>query len=347
MPNPQPPLDPMPTWIERGISVLNGMIGDYLHERRNGLAIAMAFYHRNRPLPLTTESLHQAHANPTAKLCILLHGLGCNEGIWTFREGAPGAGGLSYGALLQQELGYTPFYLRYNTGLPVAENGKGVAVLLDELLACYPARVTEIVLIGHSMGGLVLRSACHYGLQHPYGWIEKVRHIFYLGTPHEGADLEKLGYLTVTVLQAVPNPITRLIGSILNRRSQGVKDLQHGNLLAGEPLNNAPDAAGHAHRQVVPWLASARHYLLVGTLTAEPGHPMTLLLGDALVRLPRAHKQAHPQTGSTSVPNQYVKLFPQVHHLGLACHPEVYRQIKLWCAGEEETSDVPTVDTAD
>ncbi|MFO1431080.1 MAG: hypothetical protein U1F76_13215 [Candidatus Competibacteraceae bacterium] len=101
-----------PQWTEWGISVLNGMIGDYLRRRHNGLAIEMACYHRNLSLTLSAASLLQAYPNPTAKLCILLHGLGCNEGVWAFPITAPGDPVRSYGTLLQQELGYTPFYVR-------------------------------------------------------------------------------------------------------------------------------------------------------------------------------------------------------------------------------------------
>lgn len=330
----QIPYEHVPKWTEWGISVLNGVFGDYLRERRNGLAITMAFYHENRPLPLTTASLPQAHGNLSSKLCILLHGLGCNEGVWTFRDPAQRAQDLSYGTLLQQELSYTPFYLRYNTGLPVADNGKGVAALLDELLTCYPADVTDIVLIGHSMGGLVLRSACHYGAQHQHEWVKKVKQVFYLGTPHEGADLEKLGHVTTAVLHAVPNPITRLIGTLLNRRSQGIKDLRLGNPLVEEWPEVFPNASGGTNRQVIPWLASARHYLIVGTLTEDLRHPIALLFGDALVRLPRVHQHSVPEGEHRPAPNHYVKIFPQLHHMSLARHPKVYQQIKHWCAHE-------------
>ena len=335
LPNqPQAPYEPVPTWTEWGISVLNGMFGDYLRERQNGLAITMAFYHQNHPLSLTTAGLQQAHVTLSNKLCVLLHGLGCHEGVWTFRDPAQRTQGLSYGTLLQQELGYTPFYLRYNTGLPVADNGKDVAALLDELLTGYPADVTEIVLIGHSMGGLVLRSACHYGAQHQYEWVKKVKQVFYLGTPHEGADLEKLGHMTTAVLHAVPNPITRLIGTVLNRRSQGIKDLRLGNPLVEEWPEVFPSASGDNNGQVIPWLASANHYLIVGTLTADLRHPVALLFGDALVRLPRVHHHPVPEGEPRPAPNHYVKIFPKLHHMSLARHPKVYQQIKQWCTNE-------------
>ncbi len=55
----------------------------------------------------------------------------------------------------------TPVYLRYNTGLPVGRNGADLAWLLDDLVAAWPVPVRSIALVGHSMGGLVVRAAFH------------------------------------------------------------------------------------------------------------------------------------------------------------------------------------------
>ncbi|MEZ5583012.1 MAG: alpha/beta fold hydrolase [Candidatus Competibacteraceae bacterium] len=315
--------DRIPRWTEWSISVLNGMVGDYLQERQNGLAINMAFYQHNRPLLITADNLRQTYPYPTPKLCVLVHGLGCNEGIWAFTDKSQQDAVRSYGTLLQQELGYTPFYLRYNTGLPVAENGKRLADLLDDLLTCYPVDAEEITLIGHSMGGLALRSACHYAIRHRCGWVKKVRRAFYLGTPHDGADLEKIGHFTAAVLTEVPNPITQLIGRILNLRSRGVKDLRFGNLIDEDWDDDFPDNPSLHRSKTVPWLANVHHYLIVGTVTEDPRHPASRLLGDTLVRVPPAHNATQPAVN--------IKVFPGVHHLGLAHDNGVYRQIKQWC----------------
>jgi triacylglycerol lipase len=335
MNTPDQSTDRIPRWTEWSISVLNGMVGDYLQGRQNGLAITMAFYRHNRPLLITADNLRQTYPHPTPKLCLLIHGLGCNEGVWAFADRAQHDPARSYGTLLQQDLGYTPFYLRYNTGLSVAANGKRLAGLLNDLLACYPVSVDELTLIGHSMGGLVLRSACHYAIHHQYGWVDKVRRAFYLGTPHDGADLEKVGHVTTTVLNAVPNPITRLIGSILNLRSQGVKDLRFGNLVDEDWSGDFPDSSLPRRRKAVPWLANAHHYLIVGTVAEDPRHPASRLLGDTLVRVPGvppAHRTSPPGTESTT--QSTVKVFPRVHHLGLAHDNGVYQQIKQWCQSE-------------
>ena len=283
-------------------SIVNGCFGDYLNQHDNGLAIDMAFYQHNRPLMLTTEALRNAFPAPTGKLCVLVHGLCCHEGAWDY----PGNPAHSYGSALHDDLGYTPLFLRYNTGLPIPYNGAALDALLEKLLAAYPVPVEELNLIGHSMGGLVLRGACHFGSERGAAWVSKVSRVFYIGTPHEGAALEKLGHLVNSVLHAVPNPITHLLGDVASQRSQGIKDLRHGTVLDG--------TAGIAS---VPWLASAQHYMIAGTVTDDPEHLATRLFGDGLVQPPQA--------------GENVRLFPGIAHMELAHSDAVYDQIRAWC----------------
>jgi triacylglycerol lipase len=272
------------TRVDKGIGVLNAIVGDHLERRGNDLAIEMECVGSGGP--------------PTSKLCVLVHGLGCTEDVFEF----PGRKGVSYGALLERDLGYTPVAVRYNTGLAIARNGRLLATRLDELVAALPIAVEEIVLIGHSMGGLVAESACLLESR----WAEFVRHVVCLGTPHEGADLEKLARTAADVLGAVPSPIARLLGNVLNLRSRGVKDLGLGSAHAG---------AGRA-----AWRATARHYVAAGTLTEDSGHPLSRVLGDALVRVPG------PETPD-------LRIFPGLHHVALAHHDLVYEQIRAWLGG--------------
>jgi len=293
----------MPAWSATATSILNGCIGDYLTHRDNGLAIDMAFYGRGKPLALTPDSLRTEWGAPKRKLCVLLHGLCCHEGVWNY----PDDPARSYGNALRDDLGYTPLFLRYNTGLPVPYNGKSLDILLEELLLAYPGPVDEIILVGHSMGGLVLRGACHYGVERDAPWVRLVSRAFYLGTPHEGALLEKMAHLMTSVLRAVPHPVTALVGDVAGRRSQGVKDLRDGTTAHADDFTGA-----------VPWLASAQHYLIAGTVTDDPEHLAARLFGDGLVHPPQA--------------GDNVRLFPGLGHMDLAHDEAVYGQIRTWCA---------------
>ncbi|MEO8055000.1 MAG: alpha/beta fold hydrolase [Acidobacteriota bacterium] len=272
------------TRVDKGIGVLNAIVGDHLDRRRNDLAIDM--------------ELSRGAGTPKPKLCVLVHGLGCTEDVFEF----PGQKGVSYGALLERDLGYTPVAVRYNTGLAIARNGRLLATRLDDLVAAHPIAVEEIALIGHSMGGLVVESACLLESR----WAALVRHVVCLGTPHDGADLEKLTRTAADVLGAVRSPIARLLGNVLNLRSRGVKDLG---------LGAAHEGAGRA-----AWRATARHYVVAGTLTGDPGHPVSRALGDSLVRVPG------PETPD-------LRVFPGVHHVALAHDDRVYEQLRAWLGG--------------
>jgi pimeloyl-ACP methyl ester carboxylesterase len=292
------------------VSVLNAALGDYLHSRSNGLAIEAACYHRGTRLNLTPNALRAAHPAITPRLCVLVHGLGCHEGIWEFPPDPGDEEPSSYGALLHLELGYTPFAVRYNTGLAVAESGCRLAGLLAELTAAYPGAIEEIVLIGHSMGGLVARQAALTAARDGAAWAARLTRVFYLGTPHDGADLARLGHTAAAVLEAVPNPVTRLIGTVINTRSEGIKDLRLG---AGSCATDA-------------WPAHVQQYVIAGALGGDPEHPVSWLMGDGLVRLPG-------DMARYGVPAAHVRLLPATHHMRLTRDPEVYRLVKDWCAG--------------
>lgn len=297
----------------------------------------MAFYHQGRPLPLTQHALRTVHPQPSPKVCVLIHGLGCNELLWQFlpphqpEEEPPPP--VDYGQLLHAELGYTPFYIRYNTGLSVAQNGRSLGRLLETLFNCYGVPIEEITLIGHSMGGLVVRSACHYAIQHGEQWVQRVDRIFYLGTPHDGADLARLAHATETVLHTVPNPITRIVGDFFGLRSQGIKDLSHGTLVEPDVFDDGfddsadgsldgVDGRAHHHQRPIPWLPHASHYLAAGTVNGDANHIASVILGDGLV--------GAPINADNAIPADQIRLFPGVHHLQLARHWEVYQQIKTW-----------------
>src|SRR3954452_9999319 len=145
------------------LGALNGAIGDRLADSGNPLALEMSFRGSLEPV--------------TRKLVVFVHGLCETDEAWRLGSRPP------YVARLHEELGYTPLYLRYNTGLRIPDNGRRLSALLEEVVRDWPVPVDEIALVGHSMGGLVPRSACNCG----GAWTRSVRHVFCLGTPHLGA----------------------------------------------------------------------------------------------------------------------------------------------------------------
>jgi pimeloyl-ACP methyl ester carboxylesterase len=305
------------------IAVLGGLIGDELERsgsdlhqsasvRRNGTAVAM-----------DEASVGAAFAQAGPRLVVFLHGLMETEFSWEWNGAGPGD---TYGARLARELGHTPVYLRYNSGLHVSENGRDVASLLEDLVRAWPVEVREIALVGHSMGGLVARSACHQAAEEGMRWPGAVRQVVSLGTPHMGAPLEQGAHLAAAALGALPE--TQLLGDLLRRRSAGIRDLRSGSLVDEDWRDRDPNALGAAAAKEVPLLAGAAHCFVSATVTRSPDHPVGRMLGDILVLVPSASGRARARRIPFEAEHGY-HVSP-ASHFALLNHPEVYERLRAW-----------------
>jgi pimeloyl-ACP methyl ester carboxylesterase len=253
------------------VAALNALRGDVLE---SPLALEMTCRDRGEIVSLPSAE----------RLAVFIHGLGETEFAW---------GRNPYGARLE---GWTPVYLRYNTGRSVSENGASLAALLEQ------ADAREIALIGHSMGGLVARAACHHGGD----WTSRVRVTVSLGTPHLGAPLAQAVHHAATGLSALPE--TRPFARLLDRRSAGIRDLRHGFLLDEVPLLEGP-----------------AHCFVSATVTRSPTHPVGRLVGDTLVL-------ARSASGRDRLEFRHGLELGGTHHLALLNHPEIYEKLAGWLA---------------
>jgi hypothetical protein len=185
---------------EAVVAALNGVVGDWLHETKNPLAIEMRLRHEGEP---------------RKKLVVLVHGSSMNDRQWL-------RAGHDHGEALARDLDATAVYVHYNSGRRIDESGRELAARLDDLAAEWPVPIESITLVGHSMGGLVARSACFHG----GAWLDKVDALVTLGTPHHGAPLERIGHIVQQLggFTKYSAPIAKL-GNV---RSAGVRDLRHG-----------------------------------------------------------------------------------------------------------------------
>jgi pimeloyl-ACP methyl ester carboxylesterase len=206
------------------IGALNAVFGDALANRRNGFALRMTIRHSDSDVPATAEALAQAFPRATTRVVVFVHGFGETDESWRWYAKAHWSDPeLNYGVLLQRELGYTPVYVRYNSGRPMQHNARELSELLDELCRNWPGGMRELAVVGHSYGALVAHAAAHHGYNWDSRWLSRLSHVFTLGTPRGAEMVERATSATGRVLSSLPE--TRPIAELLNTRSAGLKDL--------------------------------------------------------------------------------------------------------------------------
>ena len=305
------------------VGALNGIWGDTMARQQNRLALKMTLRSGGRDVVLTGGGVRRAYPHATPRLAVFVHGLCETDDAWMLG----GARHVPYGFRLQAELGYTPVYVRYNTGLHISENGRQLAAVLDELTRAWPVEVHEIALIGHSMGGLVGRSACHYS--DGAAWCGKVRHVFTLGSPHLGAPLEQGANALSYYLSKLPE--TRaLFATPLNLRSVGIKDLRYGYLVDECWQDQDCDAFLRDTSREVPFMRTASHYFICATLSREPNALAGRLVGDLLVLRASAWSQRRGERLRFRI--EHYGHLGGANHFDLLNHPAIYGQIRRWMA---------------
>jgi pimeloyl-ACP methyl ester carboxylesterase len=307
------------------LGALNGVAGDRIARNHPDLALELSVRRRGRVVQLSRQGLEEAFVDATPRLAVFVHGLCGTEDTWRIgtrgRNGSP-----SYGARLRDDLGFTPIFVRYNTGLHVSDNGRALAKALERIAENWPVEVEEIALIGHSMGGLVARSACHYGGQEEHVWAERVRHVFCLGTPHLGAPLERAANVADWALSRLPEsrPFAELF---LSRRSAGIKDMRFGNCVEEDWCDCDPDEFLRDRCHEIPFLPCATYYFLGATLSRRPDG-IGGLVGDLLVQYPSASGNGKRRRIPFEL--DHGRHIGRANHMSLLNHADVYAQIRDW-----------------
>lgn len=303
------------------LSALNGVLGDYLEVRHNPMSIPMRFRRNGHSLKLNATDLSLAIQPLNGKLIVLVHGLCMNDLQWRRK-------GHDHGEALSQEFGYSTVYLRYNTGRHISTNGRSFSALLEVLVKIWPVQLEELIIIGHSMGGLVSRSAAHYAQEAGHQWLKKLCKMVFLGSPHHGAPLERGGNWIDTLLDATPYtaPLARL-GKI---RSAGITDLRYGNVIDAhwqgrDRFERSPD-----NRLPVQLPKKVPCYTIAGTTGNEVGDVRDQLLGDGLVQVNSALGIHKKPSLCLDIPAERQWIAYGVNHMDLLNNPSVYEKIREW-----------------
>jgi pimeloyl-ACP methyl ester carboxylesterase len=314
------------------LGAINGFWGDRMAERQAALAPQMRLrLHggRLRRVPANLAADAAASGAATGRLVVFLHGLCETDLCWSFAaERRWGDRTCTYGSRLRED-GWTPVYANFNTGLHISANGLELAQQLDELVHAWPVRVTEIALVGHSLGGLVARSAAHQADKLGHDWIEPLRHVVGLGAPHLGAPLERFANWGAHRLGRLPE--TRPFATWLNRRSVGIKDLRYGAVVEEDWLDCDPDELLTDRCTPATLLPGVAYSVASATLSREPAG---VFAHDLLVQ----HSSAHGIGKVRSIPFDRERTFHlggRKHHFDLLADSLVYDQLRRWLAGAD------------
>jgi pimeloyl-ACP methyl ester carboxylesterase len=303
------------------LAAVNGVIGDYLLETQNPLAVRMSLRRDGQTLPLDLPGLAAAMPKPGSKLLVLVHGLCMNDRNWTTPEH-------DFGGSLEHDLGYTCLHLRYNSGLHISANGREFADLLEALVAGWPVPIEELSILSHSMGGLVARSACMSAAREGQRWPRRLRKLVFLGTPHHGAPLERGGLWLQTALgmSAYTEPFARL-GKL---RSAGITDMRYSCINQEDWENGDRFDPNDAACRPAPLPEGVHCYTIAARLTGKAPPAWNDFIGDGLVPLDSAlgiHPDPHLDL---AIPEQNRWVASPVNHLELLRNPEVYARVRQW-----------------
>jgi pimeloyl-ACP methyl ester carboxylesterase len=224
------------------VGVLNGVVGDHLADSGNPLAIPMTL---------------RGDRGSSRRIVVFVHGSSLTDACW-----GPAA-----------TAGADAVYVHYNTGRHISTNGQELASLLEQL-----PDVDDIALVGHSMGGLVVRAAAHAGEVAGHRWRSKLRTLVTLGSPHHGSPVERVGQQVHRLLGI--NRYSAPFARVARLRSAGVTDLRYGNVLDEHWMGHDRFSSLGDRRRPLPLPEGVRCFAIAAT--SAPG-PASRLPGDGLV----------------------------------------------------------------
>jgi pimeloyl-ACP methyl ester carboxylesterase len=312
------------------VAALNGVMGDRLQASANPLAVPMTLRYQELGA-LVSKGLEanlplgEQIPNATPKLLLVIHGLCMNDLQWNTQQQGKN---INHAITLASALGYTPVYVRYNSGLHVSENGHDLARQLEALVTRWPTALAQIAVLAHSMGGLITRSALHVASEGGLQWPQHLKNIVFLGTPHHGAPLERAGNWVDVILGSTP--YSRPFAKLGQLRSAGVTDLRYGHVLDVDWMGHDRFRRKPDSRTPVPLPDNVACFTVAATLAGKRSHLADRLLGDGLVPLHSAlgqHDEA-PRQMHFAPGHQLISY--RTGHLQLLSNPAITQQLLQW-----------------
>ncbi|MEE9408109.1 MAG: hypothetical protein V3V28_08550 [Polaribacter sp.] len=302
-------------------SVLNGVIGDYLEKKKNPLKINMQFRHQSKAIKIDKKNIQKSYPNVTGKILLMIHGSCMSDIQWTRNNH-------NHGTILSEELNKTLIYLNYNSGRHISTNGKELNTLLENLIKNWPVPIEELVIVAHSMGGLVTRSAIYYGEKQQLNWQKHLKKVAFLGTPHHGSPIERIGNYLDIILKTIP--YARPFAKLAKIRSAGVTDLRYGNLVDEDWLNKDRFELKKDNRQNISLQKNIAFFNIVAVTCKETNTKSIHLLGDTLVNVKSALGQHKNANKNLLFKKENIWIAYESNHLDLLSNPKILDKLKTW-----------------
>lgn len=323
---------PSPRVRESIVAALNGVLGDHLFETKNPLGITMHIRSADGALTLTREALGVQLPSSTGKIVVFVHGLCMNEEGWMpalDHAHETDSESCDFGTSLGSDEGFCSVYLRYNTGRHVSENGHELASQMKALVAAWPVPIESLVIVAHSMGGLVARSAVHCGRKGRHAWCKSLDAMVFLGTPHLGAPLERGGHWIDLLLGATPYaaPLAKL-GKV---RSNGINDLRHGSVTDDDWSSSAASSSVGTEHATLPLPTRVRCYAIAATMKASATRGVGWL-GDGLVPVSSALGEDKNGIRSLNFVPEHRAILEDCNHMELLTSPAAYTILRRFLA---------------
>lgn len=314
-------LSPSPAAL-KARAIAHGVVSDEVMAVAPELDLEVTLRHQGRPIAVDPDRLRDTYPDASGRITVFVHGLVDTEAVWFARPQRPqDEGGHDIPALpdVAAAAGVTPVLVRYGTGRAIGRNGADLAELLEGMVAAWPVPVTELVVVGHSMGGLLMRAACATAHERGHRWQDVLTDIVYLGSPHLGSWLEKVTNVGTWAIRRSSRAAP--IGTLIDGRSRGIKDLRFGTLVEDGWGDSPIDDLLTGLVEDAPWAADVTHHLVVGRLRPDERHPLNLVFGDALVRSSSASGVG--RTRRIAAGGQVVVLPVAARHSRLVHDPDV------------------------
>ncbi len=320
---------------DAAVAALNGVLGDHLEATGNPLCIRTQLRVDGKPLTLTRDAMAARLPQARQRVIVMVHGLCLSDASWH-------RGAHDHATCLARDFDATVVYLRYNSGRHISTNGAEFAALLQRMADTWPVPLRELVLVGHSMGGLVIRSACDSAEASASGWIRALRAIAFLGTPHHGAPLERAGHGLHVLLTA--SPYTVAFARLAGLRSAGITDLRYGSVHDDDWMGRDRFARRGRSHAVRPLPAQVPAFTLAGSLSKRASKRGTAY-GDGLVPVASALGRHADPASTLAFPAGRTAIAYGTGHLDLLSSEAVYRKLRRWllvaCRSDRATHGTP------